>query len=518
MKNPSPTKDLYRQLRALPPEQLWNDEVPAFDRASPAERTARVGLIRALGVVLAESGTADQRTAAATWLHALLDDPDEKIRRYAAAALPKIAPGPATEVALLARFARAANEREKRHLARDLERVGGAATLAHKPDPALERAALKARANVQRTTTPTTIRLDHAIKHPPAGLRIHLHCRAGLEDLVAEEAQTLDPRRFRILQPARARVALAPLGPFTLADLLTLRCFHTAALVLGTSPAGRDGSPNPEALAALIAAPATLALIDAFTTGPLRYRLEFPGAGHRRSAVREIGERVFALEPRLLNDSRDAPWQIDVRPTPAGHLVELRPRLRPDPRFAYRGADVPAASHPPLAAAIARLAGPGPAREIVWDPFCGSGLELIERALLHPGAALHGSDLDPAAVAITRANLAAALPGLNPPPDLHAADFRDVPRLAGWRPGALTLIVTNPPLGRRVPIPDLPELIADLFAIAARYLRPGGRLVLANPLPITPAGLPLQRTHRRKIDLGGFHCHLERYVRTKDNP
>ena len=83
-------KDLYKQLRVLTCDQLWNDEVPQFDRASPQERMEKVGLVRAVGVVFSESGTEAQRDAVRPWLRALLNDPQEKIRRYAMAALPKI--------------------------------------------------------------------------------------------------------------------------------------------------------------------------------------------------------------------------------------------------------------------------------------------------------------------------------------------------------------------------------------------------------------------------------------------
>ena len=92
-------KELYQQLRRLPCAQLWQDEVPRFDRAAPRERFERVALVRAVGVVFAESGTAAQQDAARTWLRGLLHDPEEKIRRYAMAALPKIGAGQGEETA-----------------------------------------------------------------------------------------------------------------------------------------------------------------------------------------------------------------------------------------------------------------------------------------------------------------------------------------------------------------------------------------------------------------------------------
>jgi tRNA G10 N-methylase Trm11 len=68
-------------------------------------------------------------------------------------------------------------------------------------------------------------------------------------------------------------------------------------------------------------------------------------------------------------------------------------------------------------------------------------------------------------------------------------------------------------MGRRVPIPNLPGLIKELFIAAAEVLKPGGRLVFANPLPVAPMGLPLKRDYQQKVDLGGFSVHVERYIR-----
>ena len=83
-------QDLYKRLRDLPKERLWNSEVPRFDAASPRERMQGVALIRALGTIFSRFGTDEEKAAVRAWLTALLKDPQEKIRRYAMAALPKI--------------------------------------------------------------------------------------------------------------------------------------------------------------------------------------------------------------------------------------------------------------------------------------------------------------------------------------------------------------------------------------------------------------------------------------------
>jgi SAM-dependent methyltransferase len=508
-------QDLYRRLRAIPAEKLWSDEVPLFDRAPPRERQQKVALVRAVGVAFASSGTPAQKSAVRAWLTRLLHDPSEKIRRYAMAALPKIGAGAGEEKQLLALLTPATGAREKKSLGRVLEKIGGAATLdAVTQHPGLlPQTEQKVKAGLARAESPSAVRLDRVCTEF-RGLRIHLRCRKGLESIVRDEAQELiaKTRKFRLLEFRGQCVALAPVAPFSLADLFALRCFDTLAFGLGVVRAPTPAQ-SVEPLAALIAAPLTRRLLETFTEGSLRYRLNFVGKGHQRAAVRLLAERTYALNPALLNDARQAPWTIDLHAIKGGCSVELRPKISPDPRLFYRTDDVWAASHPPLASCMARLADRAP-DEIVWDPFCGSGLELIETALLGGVQKILGTDLDPAALAIAQANFAAAkLPSVEA--SFHQADFRDFEKIPGLGPNSVTLIITNPPMGRRIRVPSLYGLIADLFAIAAQTLKPGGRLVFPNPIRLAPAEPSLHLESTRPVDLGGFTCHLEVYHKTK---
>jgi tRNA G10 N-methylase Trm11 len=153
---------------------------------------------------------------------------------------------------------------------------------------------------------------------------------------------------------------------------------------------------------------------------------------------------------------------------------------------------------------MARLAAPAK-NEIVWDPFCGSGLELIECSLSGNVSKIIGTDLSAEALDIAQQNFAAAKTQ-NVETKFVASEFRN------FDPGAVSLIITNPPMGKRVPIPNLRQLIADLFTAATRYLKPGGRLVFANPLNLAPTHTSLKRDFSQLIDFGGFHCRLERYT------
>jgi 23S rRNA G2445 N2-methylase RlmL len=183
--------------------------------------------------------------------------------------------------------------------------------------------------------------------------------------------------------------------------------------------------------------------------------------------------------------------------------IELVPRF-PDPRFTYRQADVPAASHPTIAAALARVAGVRP-DDVVWDPFVGSALELIERARLGPYAALHGTDIDEGALEAARANLARA--GIEAVQLVHADS-------TAKRPRDVTLVLTNPPMGRRVARGELAPLM-DRFVVSAREaLVRGGRLVWLSPMPdrtrarLEAEGFTVDLA--RAVDMGGFSAELQR--------
>jgi 23S rRNA G2445 N2-methylase RlmL len=507
-------KDLYRQLRTLSCEKLWNEEVARFDQASPQERVERVAVIRAVGVVFAATATVEQRAAARVWLARLLQDPAEKIRRYAMAAMPKLGAGLREETELLSLLKTTTGEREKKYLGRALDKIGGAATLdvVRGAPGLLPQTELKVKASLARKERPSAIRLDQLLK-PPAGLRVHLRCRRGLESIVRDEVVERLGRtgQFRIADVRSGLVALTALTPFTLNNLYALRCFATINLPLGTVPAGTPEATT-DALAGVIASPLSRQLLTTLTEGSLRYRLDFVARSHQRGAVRELANRAFAKCPDMLNDARSAPWSMDIHPAGLGLSVELRPRLSPDPRFYYREGDVAAASHPPLAACMARLAG-RVANEIVWDPFCGSGLELVECALLGGVKQVYGTDISPEAVAVAQANFAAAK--LAPVvASFRQCEFRQCATLPGLGPSSVTLVVSNPPMGRRIRIPDMRGLYSDFFAVAATALKPGGRLVFPNPLRLRPQDPSLQLQSSQVVDLGGYDCRLERYLKT----
>ncbi|MDX2111098.1 MAG: methyltransferase [Verrucomicrobiota bacterium] len=515
-KDPNPAKELYKQLRQLTCEQLWTEAVPQFNQSTGQERIETVGVIRAVGVVFSESGNKAQKEQARKWLQSLLQDPIEKVRRYAMVALPKIGAGQNEEVELIGLLKKSTSDREKKFLSQTLEKIGGEATLGIQAASApveFQQTVQRVRARQARELTPSTVRYDKVLADI-TGLRIHLRCRAGLELLVQDEIEAMNKKSrplFHIVRNGNGMIVLAPLVPFKLGDIFTLRCFGTASIQLGTVKVTDTADAAIGPLADIIGGPAALRIFETLTEGPTRYRLDFAGKGHQRSFIKNLAQSVYNRSPALLNDSREAPWTITIFQGAKEYSVELSPRMSPDPRFNYRVGYVPAASHPPLAACMVRMAGKF-LDEVVWDPFCGSGLELIECAMQGSIQFLQGTDRSADAIRVAQENFTSAI---KKPVKFAftSGDFRDFAKAEVLPPGTVSLIITNPPMGRRVPIGNLTQLIEDLFKVAGKSLRPGGRLIIANPLRVEPADPSLKLQYRQIVDMGGFKASLEKYVK-----
>jgi hypothetical protein len=427
-----------------------------------------------------------------------LESPHAETRRQAAIALGKSGRS-AAEPALLACLA-TTDAKLLRSVIEALGKVGGEEALARlrelQPPSTLKQVAERARLMLERSAgraqgTAESIAIDRAL---PAPLDVALICRAGLAAFLAEEATALVPRL-----ESSAEVALTYAGP--LRPLLQVRLASSVALswplTHGTSPGG--------VLTALLS-PELVAAMSAWSNGPLRFRLEWQGAGHRRADTWRIAQGLRDAGSPLLNDPAQAPWTVEVQQEPARLL--LRPTAAPELRFDYRVRDVPAASHPTIAAALARIAD-ALSTDVVWDPFTGSGVELIERARLGPYRELHGTDLDARALAAARENAErAGVPHVN----LQQADARN------HRVPGLTLVLTNPPMGRRVlRARGLSGVLCQVVRNVAAQLVPSGRMVWLSPFPdptaraAADAGLQVERLGA--VDLGGFEAELQRFVR-----
>jgi 23S rRNA G2445 N2-methylase RlmL len=438
------------------------------------------------------------------FLCARLTDPDPKTQRAAIIALGKLGRG---LDALLALWDAGVAIEQRRALANSFGKTGDSRALERlqtfkSDDPELSRIRNEALLKLERTLCrPSAGRVDLDAT-PPGPTAALLYCRRGLESFVqAELTGGLEPRIV-----GAGRVAATLRG--SLRSLLSARTALGFGFPLATVAPTQNPSELAVAVAQAIAAERGFQLMAALTRGGLRYRIEWASAGRRRALTQRVAERVSRLRPELVNDPRAAAWQIVVAEGRHRVELELRPHQLDDPRFAYRKRLLPAASHPTIAAALAHVAG-ARADDVVWDPFVGSATELIERARLGPYRKLYGSDIDPDALEAGRDNLRAA--GVDAELAIGDARTHQLPE----RP---TLLLTNPPLGRRLlNSTSVADLLARTLERAAELLPETGRLVWVSPAPALTvsraarAGLKIEL--RQRIDMGGFDAEIQCFVR-----
>ena len=432
---------------------------------------------------------------------ALLTDEDAKTRRNVILALGRM-PHDGVEDALLVHWDREPRIDHRRSLAEALGKRGGPraeALLAGitTDDAELRRITSKALLRLRRTGRRGEVSRIRDDVRPPRTLTAELSCRAGLEEILVDEAPVA--WKATVLRRGVVGVVLRePLGTFG-----RVRTALELSLPLAPVPATDDLALD---IVKILTSDQARLLLRSFTEGRIRYRLALAGSGHQRALVHRVATLVAEAAPEIENDPSESPWEVRVRQHEGMVLLALCPKGLEDARFSYRTADVPAASHPTIAAALARVAGSNP-HDVVWDPFVGSALELIERARLGPYRELHGTDLDPSALAAARTNL------VNAKIDRVKLTLGDARKAS--LPG-LDLVISNPPMGRRVARgEDVGELLTDVLQVAARKLLPGGRIVWLSPLPgVTRRAareLGLAPTYQAMVDLGGFEAELQRF-------
>lgn len=196
-----------------------------------------------------------------------------------------------------------------------------------------------------------------------------------------------------------------------------------------------------------------------------------------------------------------------------------RVAARPLHRRDYKRRTIPGTLHPPVAAAMARLAGPRPG-ELVVDPCCGAGTLLIEAAQAQPLARLHGFDLDPRALAAARANAEGA-EGAGGAEGAAGIVLRraDAARLP-LPDGSVDAVVCNPPWGGQVaPGGGLAAAPGRWWAEVARVLRPEGRAVVLVP-DTAALGVAIRHGllpgHLRHLSVSGAHPHVAVLTKKKD--
>ena len=212
-----------------------------------------------------------------------------------------------------------------------------------------------------------------------------------------------------------------------------------------------------------------------------------------RALGRALGEAGHAIDLKAPALTLFA-WLLDGRIV-AGRRLGSLDRGRYEGRASDERAHFsPVSLHPRRAASLLHLARVAPGGR-VYDPFCGTGLVVLEAAL--EGYDAWGSDLDSFMAQGTLQTLADA--GPEPlPGTVFVADIGAVPDLVGHADG----IVTDLPYGRSSGThgEEVAALYRRAFASFARLLPHGGRAVVGHADPallsgLGEQGLRLEETH-----------------------
>ncbi len=476
----------------------------AIAKANDGDVKTRARLVPIIGRIAADHGGDDLTT----FLLERLGDDDAVVRRASANALGKQRT-PVVAAALTNALAKETDASARRAMTAALGKTGGAeavASLDHvdvEGDELLARMTSKAALIAQRTAGRDVPSTFDASKVAPGPVSAVLHCRAGLAPiLLGELASDLSP----FLPPHANRLDQVTVTLRAAPE----RLFRARTMLFFGFPLPPEPiAPNGDVAAALtraLTSPVASQILDHFTAGPVRFRIAWADGGKHRSVTWRAAEQIAATKPSIINDPTESTWEAIVHEQndPRQLQVELRPRVA-DPRFTYRQGDVPAASHPTIAAALVRVAGVRP-HDIVWDPFVGSGMELCERAIAGSFVKLIGTDREPAALEIARQNLKAA--GVSNAELLREDALTFEPR---DRP---TLVITNPPMGRRVLRgEDLHSFLDRFLAHAAQVVAPGGRIAWITPVPVQSTrvakDLGLERLFAAPVDMGGFDAEMQ---------
>ena len=188
----------------------------------------------------------------------------------------------------------------------------------------------------------------------------------------------------------------------------------------------------------------------------------------RRTNLREaLSAQIGSQRPRwkLADPAEIELWVLETKPgqfRSGLRLTDSSMRHRESRKVERDGA-----LRPSVAGAMLVLANPATGA-LLLDPFCGSGT--ILREALDYGARAAGFDVDPAAVAAAKTNVAQAA--------IAQADARHMP----FPDAASDAIVTNLPFGGKYRVSEpLPRWFSDVLSELTRVTRKGGSIVLLVP-------------------------------------
>ena len=492
------SRDFNELFEMLERQEMDKDVVRALLRAANAGALALIARIETaespnrgrLTRALQKFGTSGDLSAR-EHLISMINDADEHARRMAISAVgqwkdldPEVALK--LESDLLA-VVDDVDDATRRTIQKTLGRIGAEKTrdwLTTKENTSMADVLIE-----RRLTRTGEQRLDlEAMLESPVDIQIT--CKPGLEGIV--EAQLAGAFECK---PGPGRLTAKFSGPLLLP--YASRSMMSYRFVFSLKATGNDVDDVVKALSV----GKVSNLLKTISPDGARFRLNWV-SGKRRSDTREVAKRIAADVPWLVNDPVERDWEFGVEFRNGRLFVTCEPRLD-DPRFTWRVADVPAASHPTVAAALVWLSEPRK-DDVVWDPFMGSGLELAERAHIGPFERLIGSDIDQDAIDAANLNFA----NVEAEIEVHQADAKS------FSPRGVTAIITNPPLGWRVhELSDLKDLNYAFLRNAWRVLKPGGRIAWTTRFirDTDPEARRLGFKIRQsfQVDLGGLNAHMQ---------
>ncbi|WP_344946076.1 TRM11 family SAM-dependent methyltransferase [Actinomadura miaoliensis] len=229
-----------------------------------------------------------------------------------------------------------------------------------------------------------------------------------------------------------------------------------------------------------------------------------------RALARKLGVGYHSRRGDAPPPPGHSAWRLSLDGTHA--TLMLRIFERPLHRRAYKSRTIPGTLHPPVAAAMARLADIRPGHAVL-DPCCGAGTLLLEGRRLHPQARFQGFDLNPDAIGAARANAA----GLSDVA-IEAADAGDMP----VGDASIDRVLCNPPWGTQVaPGGLLGRRPSRWWSELRRVLTPDGSAVLLLPDTgdlTTAIQHRLIPVHVQQLRLSGLQSYIVRLTPRPHQP
>lgn len=355
---------------------------------------------------------------------------------------------------------------------------------------------------VLRTMTPTTAAEEEALRKALDRLAardrtvdwsyaangagaVVLDVPQGLEDIAIEEAAACGIGPVKLESPGRLRC------PETTApwDVGALRCIYGVLLRAGRIPLNDLGPPSAwgTALGAFLAESPLLKGMHSLLNAPdetINYRLSLED---RRGEDQRLRKGLLrGMKKNLLTDVRKACQPLGLVDSPSTYDIELnvsieeraadifiKPSFVDDTRFSYRHEDVGAAINPVVAACLARLLRT-PHASTVFDPTCGSGTLLIERAVIgKEDLRLQGVDISKTAIKAAGVNIKAA--GRD-----HQITVKEGDAAQGKNWPECDEVIANLPFGLRTSHTkmDLERLYHAILTNLATRLQPKGQALI----------------------------------------